>query len=331
MIKRLFFVVALLVPGLAYGGNPSADLSVQIVPAAPPIPAGAQAAGFTTLAANYNFSEPLYANNANWLGCWPQDGNPHQFYQQGNGPGFPTAPPPCSNIAQIFDSQAANGAGANVMNFHWRGSDFHRTNTGACGNHADQLNDQFQSIQTANSATTQITDFPPNIYVEVRYRLAQAYPPVDSGYCFTDASAFYMWPSNTNNGWSNSIERDIGDFGQDNSIVSNVINWINSAGTWPMCANGPCVSGNLNVYHTWGRRITSDGNRIESCQYIDGQFQVCRDEAANATQLILRWLLIFQNGNVSIDRDAYVEYIHVWSCANWQTTQCDGLVLAGAP
>lgn len=33
MIKDLFFTAALLVPGLAYAGNPSADLSVQIVPA----------------------------------------------------------------------------------------------------------------------------------------------------------------------------------------------------------------------------------------------------------------------------------------------------------
>ena len=46
MIKKLFFIVALLMPGLAYGG-PSANLSVQIVPAGsvtgsilPPLPAG---------------------------------------------------------------------------------------------------------------------------------------------------------------------------------------------------------------------------------------------------------------------------------------------------
>jgi hypothetical protein len=34
MIKQLFFTAALLVPGLTYGGNPSADLSVQVVPSA---------------------------------------------------------------------------------------------------------------------------------------------------------------------------------------------------------------------------------------------------------------------------------------------------------
>jgi hypothetical protein len=32
MIRQLFSTAELLVPGLAYGGNPSADLSVQVVP-----------------------------------------------------------------------------------------------------------------------------------------------------------------------------------------------------------------------------------------------------------------------------------------------------------
>jgi hypothetical protein len=34
MIKTLFFIAALLVPGFAYAGNPSADLSVQVFPSA---------------------------------------------------------------------------------------------------------------------------------------------------------------------------------------------------------------------------------------------------------------------------------------------------------
>jgi hypothetical protein len=71
MFKKAL-LAALLAPVLAYGGSPSTDLSVQIVPAASPpppskgiacaigpnynssIPAAAQAAGFTTCAANYD-------------------------------------------------------------------------------------------------------------------------------------------------------------------------------------------------------------------------------------------------------------------------------------
>ena len=36
MIKKLFFVAALLAPNLAYAGNPSTDLSVQVVPPGDP-------------------------------------------------------------------------------------------------------------------------------------------------------------------------------------------------------------------------------------------------------------------------------------------------------
>jgi hypothetical protein len=58
MIKRVFITAALLVPSLAYSANPSANLTVQVDPA---VPAEAAAAGFTTLAANYDFTQPLYA------------------------------------------------------------------------------------------------------------------------------------------------------------------------------------------------------------------------------------------------------------------------------
>jgi hypothetical protein len=72
MKKKLFFAAMLVAPSLAY----SADLTVQVVPAAssPAVPAGAQAAGFTTLAANYDFTQPLPSN---WLGCSPWDGQPY--------------------------------------------------------------------------------------------------------------------------------------------------------------------------------------------------------------------------------------------------------------
>src|SRR6266478_9018702 len=71
MIKKLFFTAALLVPGLANGADPSATLPVQIVPSGSPraIPAGAQAAGFTTLALDADFSLPFYATQSNWLDC----------------------------------------------------------------------------------------------------------------------------------------------------------------------------------------------------------------------------------------------------------------------
>ena len=87
MIKQLILAAALVVPGLAYAGDPSANLSIQIVPAAPSpappplgggiacdqgpnaaaIPAPAQAAGFTRCLLNADFTSAAYANPANWL------------------------------------------------------------------------------------------------------------------------------------------------------------------------------------------------------------------------------------------------------------------------
>jgi hypothetical protein len=87
MIKQLFFIAALLVPVLAYGANPSAPFSDQVVPAQNPpppppgsiacaigpnytgsIPAPAQAAGYTTCAANYDFTTPTFSTLSTWLG-----------------------------------------------------------------------------------------------------------------------------------------------------------------------------------------------------------------------------------------------------------------------
>jgi len=68
MIRKLFLAAALLVPILAYGQNPSADLSVQVGPPVSdpvcdqgpnysgPVPAPAAAAGFTHCALNADFT-----------------------------------------------------------------------------------------------------------------------------------------------------------------------------------------------------------------------------------------------------------------------------------
>src|SRR5712672_250684 len=69
MIKKLFFTAALLVPGIAYGADPSANLPIQIVPAGPAVPAPAAAAGFTTRVLHSDFTSPAYADTSTWLQC----------------------------------------------------------------------------------------------------------------------------------------------------------------------------------------------------------------------------------------------------------------------
>jgi hypothetical protein len=70
MIKSLFFTAALLVPGLASAGNPSANLSGQIVPSsAKPLLGLAQGDGTSPLFHVWAGRYPDF--NANWQTCGP--------------------------------------------------------------------------------------------------------------------------------------------------------------------------------------------------------------------------------------------------------------------
>src|SRR5262249_10166574 len=157
---------------------PSADLSVQIVPApsTPTIPAGAQAAGFTTLAVNYDFSQPQYANQSNWLGCYngsfPSSG--FQWYQVGQAPGLNYTPVPCSLIRQVGDSTINKS----VLDIGWPQSSF------VPGTHVNQL------IQTQSQDTTSSTDFPPNVYIETMVRTNTDNPPASNG---NEIAGFWQW------------------------------------------------------------------------------------------------------------------------------------------
>jgi hypothetical protein len=96
MMKQLFFIAALLVPGLAHGQNP-ASLSVTVVPGpgsiacdigpsyTGSIPAAAAKAGFTHCAANYDFTQTQsftdsigahqWSNMSSWFSCTDTPGS----------------------------------------------------------------------------------------------------------------------------------------------------------------------------------------------------------------------------------------------------------------
>jgi hypothetical protein len=115
MIKKLFFTAALLVPGLAYGADPSANLPIQIVPAAA-VPAAAQAAGFTTLIINDNFQDPSFASASAWLDC--AGASSPKWWRAWVG--FGSIDGPCGAITQAVDPQ--NGQLA--LRLHWQDSYF---------------------------------------------------------------------------------------------------------------------------------------------------------------------------------------------------------------
>src|SRR6187200_3041948 len=116
VLRSLFFLL-LSVPWLAYGANPTADLSVQIVPAgsAPTVPDPAQAAGFTTLSLNADFTQPFYATQSNWLAC---AGAADPQWWIGGAQTDGAHPPPCSSVRQANDPST----GQPVLNMTWNPS-----------------------------------------------------------------------------------------------------------------------------------------------------------------------------------------------------------------
>ena len=72
-MKTLLLLAMMMIAAVpAFAAGPTATLQAQIVPVpagGPGAPAVAQAAGFTTLAANFDFSQPAYATQSNWMDC----------------------------------------------------------------------------------------------------------------------------------------------------------------------------------------------------------------------------------------------------------------------
>src|SRR6516165_10414332 len=120
MIKKLLFSAALLAPGVASAGTPSATLPGQIVPAGS-VPAPAAAAGFTTTVLDYDFSQPFYANTANWLDCAGAT-TPQWWYAW---VGFGAGPwgAPCSAISQATDPSS----GLPALHMIWQDSYYNTT------------------------------------------------------------------------------------------------------------------------------------------------------------------------------------------------------------
>jgi hypothetical protein len=129
MIKTVFFTATLLVADLAYGQNPSADLSVQVVkpgngigiPCARgpnytgSIPAAAAKAGFTTCVVNSDFSMAQYQTLSNWLDCAGAT-TPTWF-----NVGYNAGVTPCSDYTIVTDT--VHGNNQTVLDIAYTASD----------------------------------------------------------------------------------------------------------------------------------------------------------------------------------------------------------------
>jgi hypothetical protein len=296
MIKRLFFIVVLLLPCLAYGADLSADLSVNVTPTPP---AAAAAAGFTTLALDSEFSQP---QPSGWFACSGGVAGA-QWYQGVTGGDTVAAPcsvtggQPGGNFNLITDPLS----GKQVLDLTMHLSDV------ILGSRA------YASIQTADDAEMHQHGtpccvlgelFPYGFYMEARYRVLTT-PDADHGATAGVWTAFWQ----AGQGLSpytghETVEIDHPE--QHGELRYNyspgqkvgplldwgVINWYDSSGA-PCFGSPPPGYGGTQCagflqnedprqYHTFGVRVTTDGSSgIAYCSYADGVQGYCASGAFN--------------------------------------------------
>jgi hypothetical protein len=313
VIKKLFVLATLLAPCVSYGASPSADLSVQIVSSTPPVPAVAQAAGFTTLALNSDFSQPLYAIQSNWLDCFP-NGNKslpwHEadIFNKGNAP-------PC-NVPQVQDPVT----GDTVIDMYFDPS-WGDTCKGCIQN-------QLQLVTKTRDGTVPVS-YPTGYYeIEMRANWGGTY---SSGCSTVGAGAYNAMWFGIDGGfeWDN-VEAN----GCPNGGAGSSANWHN----WGVAgdpAGNLYADGSVDItqYHKYGMLISSTGgSSVKVASYLDdqlrGSYTLTIPYQMNASQQNARYDLVMAVGNfgsgvlISKTLHQYVRHMRIWSCPSWQSTNC---------
>lgn len=361
MIKKLLFTAALLSPGIAYAQNPSADLSVQVVPAGSgpiacdigpaytgSIPRVAQAAGFTKCAANYDFAQPFFSNTTTWFQC-PDNGSSLAnnasstalLYWQHTG-GGPDGP--CSDINMITDG------GSQVLDLTFTPTDFDNQVGGGYINVVSR-----SGYNNPNSAGFH---FPNGSFIEAVDRItAASYTSVaaDNGallggpweygnnsqnQCIIefDWQELYKNQQNNNGG---SIEHCPGNF---------------KAQFWEPSGQNIQAGYDATTYNTYGHLATQDNNgNLSVCLYLNGTplsptpcatntfVNGPSDAAVNTQNSVILWAgaqnpnqgcggtpnCIRPTGNV----DVLYKQVTVWTCPDYKTTTngCAGTLITSPP
>jgi hypothetical protein len=297
-MKRLTLTALLALPSSALACEQPFDLLCS--PAAPPAPA--LAAGFTAPVISSDFTSPAYADPSTWLQCLngPKISNPI-WYQGGVGMYPPYAP--CPTIT-------SDGTVPQVLQILWRPVD-------AYGSGSTQ--NSWNWIETSNNGGVLF----PNYYFEV---LARATP--------VQANAFIamLWTLA-----GPDIEFDGAE------IYTHTFTDGACTNNWRLSGAGDCLwygtpppnYSNFDVtqYHKYGQRVTGDGRTaIYQCSYIDDILQGCRSiDNATTAQITTGQI---QNGligngycctlgqNVASTLFTYVQWVHIWSCSDWQSSPC---------
>jgi hypothetical protein len=334
MIKKVISTVALLVfasAGPAHSQN-GALFPVQQVGSdpTPSPPAGAAAAGFTTLAANYDWTgattsfdpnHPLPAGVnlavlSNWLYC------------TSNSTG--ASNPSWQTVGSATDCNAieiANDGGTQVLDMQYLTADW-PSNTA-------------NGLQTANSNNTvAYFTFPTGAYIEAEIRVPStvqsgACPSVQPNCLMND---FFSW-STANSSNVPMVEWDfIEMYGQEANGGLAHAYFGASANLSNITEPGGKPGYDPTVYNIYGTRITTDGNgNAAMCQYLNNNILLPCGSGTMSPVPLPRDFLALSSGpqtssyNFQINGHYYVQWIRVWECSGWATAQCNGTVLTGAP
>jgi hypothetical protein len=301
-----------------------------------PIPPGARAAGFTTLALNSNFTQPM---RSGWLGGCPNPGDGatvdlsdesgHTWWQ---GLWWMPQYLPC-NIVQRQDPDF----GGLVLVMPWVVD-----STNFNGGRGASIETGAWNYGNPNYPNAEVVDFPNGHYLEVTARITPVLP-----------AAFWAFVSWTSQGIANQnqagLEEDVIQLDSGNLPNSDaaIHNWEQGGqGNFVWLGYGPPglpQDFDPKQYHTYGLRATTNGRSIEFCSYIDNLFINCTGPGTtwSTTNASQRVFLNIQsscdtwnysggcNGNDGITQITYVKSVRVWSCANWQNGDghaCDGSV-----
>ena len=283
------------------------------------VPAGANAAGFTTCAFDANFGSTFYATTSNWLNCAGAS-SPIWYLIS-----VPTRGGACSNASIVTD-------GTNQV------LDLHYPKAGWPGVYN-------YTLQTANDANTITSATVPNgQYFEVKARnsatMQAAGCTTSPGYCLmTDA---WEW-STANSTSSPFVEWDFIETSVPATSSGGAVHGYWGVAAYPLFGMGQPGSQagfDPTVYHVYGGRVTTDGSgHYALCYYLDNVLlSPCSNTATISSPIPLpRDFLVLTVGpqttswNYNADGDYYVQWVHVWECAGGATGPCNGTVLTGSP
>jgi hypothetical protein len=338
MIKKVFFMAALLVPGLAYAGSPSADLSVQVVPAGPnpAVPAPAAAAGFTTLALNADFTSPAYSNKSTFVNECGATATPRWHWTLS----LTSISLSCNDISVVSD-----GAIPQVLHIAFPPSEWTQ------GKPQGALTFPGVGYQQPTPCGTSIDCYPVETYIEVVYRTSLA-SWNQSGSNVGDLG-FYP----VGRGFKPDGSYPPNDWYEADMVESLGLSTANPShgGGWGGMINGtfnfgPVTFWNMDgtQYHKLGVLVTDNGGTGTTsawkCTWIDDVLVTSVGGNGNCVRQLGYSPVVFSQHDNSIEMnigtfpnstapvnpvEAWVQYIRVFECPGWKTGECPGTVQYG--